>query len=98
MQEPNILNRPVSRGNLWGKTYTWAEAIENHAEESANGGDCNFAVTTSGVWMRGVGGRNRVYRTQVPKGAEAYALDAIERRGLAVSSHYPELRVCPRYA
>lgn len=94
----SALNNPVNRGNLWGKSYTWGTAIDAHAEASATGGDCRFIVTDKGIWMEGDGSRCKTYRTQLPKGAESYALATIEAKGLAVSSRDPKYRVCPRYA
>lgn len=92
------LNSPVNRGKLWGDAFTWGQAIDAHAEASANGGDCRFIVTEEGVWMEGDAGRNKTYRTQLPKSVESYALATIEAKGLAVSKHDATRRVCPRYA
>lgn len=92
----SVLNSPVKRGKLWGSSYTWAEAIEAHAEHCFSG--CvRFEVTEQGVWLLGDGSRGREYRTQLPKGAEAYARAEIERRGLVKSPRNPALVVAPNY-
>ena len=93
----HILNRPVTRGKLWGQPHTWAEAIQNHAEH-AHSGCCRFIVTDAGIWMEGDGGRTKVFRTKLPKGAEDHARACIASQNLVPSTRDPRLRVGPRYA
>lgn len=93
----SILNKPVSRGKLWGAGYTWSEAIEAHAEHCRSG--CvRFEVSDEGIWMLGDGSRGAEYRTRLPKGAEDYARAVIEQKGLVQSSRNPALFVAPNYA
>ncbi len=92
----SILEKPVTRGKLWGSAYTWAEAIQSHAEASLNG-CCRFIVSESGVWIEG-DDRHRSYRTKLPKGAEAFARQSIAAQNLVQSPRDPRLWVGPAYA
>lgn len=92
----SILDKTVTRGKLWGTPYTWAEAINNHAEASHDG-CCRFIVAENGIWLEG-DDRQRSYRTKLPKGAEDHARARIAAEKLVQSSRDPRLWVGPRYA
>ncbi|MEL7202785.1 MAG: hypothetical protein AAFV45_16160 [Pseudomonadota bacterium] len=92
----SILEKPVSRGKLWGAAYTWSQAIKSHAEASHNG-CCRFIVTETGIWIEG-DDRHRSYRTKLPKGAESHARARIAAEQLVQSSRDLRLWVSPRYA
>lgn len=92
----SILGRRITRGKLWGAPYTWAEAIQNHAEHCQNG-CCRFIVTDAGIWLEG-DDRSRSYRTKLPKGAEDFARACIATEMLVQSSRDPRLWVGPAYA
>jgi hypothetical protein len=92
----SILDRPITRGKLWGAPYTWGQAIQNHAEASHNG-CCRFIVTEAGIWLEGDASR-RSYRTKLPKAAEDHARDRIATEGLVQSPRDPRLWVGPAYA
>jgi len=92
----SILDKPVTRGKLWGASYTWKEAIDGTVDIANSGMGC-FIVTDEGVWMEGDGSRNASYRTKLPKGAEVYALNAIATAGFAQSQYDRTCYVSPRY-
>ena len=92
----SILERPVTRGQLWGSAYTWAQAIQNHAEASHNG-CCRFIVTEEGIWIEGDDSR-RSYRTKLPKGAENFARRSIAAENLVPHPRHARLWVGPAYA
>ena len=92
----SILKKTILRGKLWGASYTWSEAIKNHAKASHDG-CCRFIVTKNGTWMEG-DDRHRSYRTKLPKGAENHARDCIAAEQLVQSSRDPRLWVGSRYA
>lgn len=91
----SILDRPITRGKLWGAPYTWRQAIQSHAEASHNG-CCRFIVTDTGIWIEG-DDRSRRYRTKLPKGAEGYARASIAAEQLVQSAHDPCVWVGPAY-
>lgn len=94
----DILDNPVTRGKLWGQSYTWREAIESHGELSRHG-DGQFVVDPEkGIWLRAAGKRNAIYITKLPKTCEAHALAVIAKNGLVASRHDATLRVAPAYA
>lgn len=92
----SILDRPITRGKLWGAPYTWGQAIQNHAEASHNG-CCRFIVTEAGIWLEG-DDRTRSYRTKLPKGAEDHARACIAAEQLVQSPRDPRLWIGPTYA
>lgn len=94
---PVVLNNPVSRGKLWGNSYSWGEAITAHAE-ACSGGCCRFLVTEDGIWIEGDASRSKVYRTRIPKGAEPHAKQEMDRVGLVPSTRTKAYRVAPIYA
>jgi hypothetical protein len=92
----SVLDNPVSRGKIWGPGYTWKEAIDAHVE-LAKSGMGRFIASKDGVWIEAEAGRNKSYKTRLPKGAEVYALNAITSAGFAQSQYDASTYVAPSY-